>query len=78
MTSAFDIINDNIQRLAKERNFEVELTSETNLVGADFPFDSLDLATLVVEMQNRFDKNPFAEGFVNFTTVGELASLFEK
>lgn len=78
MTKAFDIINNNIQNLAKERNFTVDVTPDTVLVGADFPFDSLDLATLVVEMQRTLGKDPFDGGFIEFTTVAELVAIFEK
>jgi acyl carrier protein len=53
------------------------LTQETVLLGADLPLDSLDLATLIVTLEERTGREPFAEGFRMFHTLGELAALFE-
>ncbi|MGQ9370215.1 acyl carrier protein [Azospirillum sp. ST 5-10] len=48
----------------------------TRLLGGDLGIDSLDLATVVVELEERTGKDPFREGFVTFQTAGELAALY--
>lgn len=50
----------------------------TQLLGGDLPIDSLDLATLVRELEDVTGHDPFREGFINFRTVGELAQLYVK
>ena len=50
----------------------------TQLLGGGLPLDSLDLALLVVEMEEATGFDPFASGFVNFRTVGELAQLYQR
>jgi acyl carrier protein len=45
-------------------------------VGGSLGIDSLDLAGLVVDLQTSTGLDPFAAGFVNFRTAGELADLF--
>jgi hypothetical protein len=40
------------------------------------PIDSLDLAGLVVEMELLTGTDPFADGFINFNTIGEFAALY--
>jgi acyl carrier protein len=54
----------------------ITLTENISLLGGDTGIDSLDLAALVVELQDENEYDPFQEGFVNFNTAGELASLF--
>ena len=50
----------------------------TQLLGGYLPIDSLDLATLVRELEDVTGHDPFREGFINFRTVGELAQLYVK
>ncbi|AWK85493.1 hypothetical protein [Azospirillum thermophilum] len=52
------------------------LSPGTVFLGGDLPIDSLDLATLLVVLEQRTGRDPFREGFRQFTTVGELASLY--
>lgn len=54
----------------------VVLTRESPMWGAGGAMDSLDLAVLVVELEERIGKDPFKDGFVNFRTAGELADLY--
>jgi acyl carrier protein len=54
------------------------LTSETELLGGDLPIDSLDLAMLVREMEERVGFDPFQDGFIDFRTAGEMAKLYVK
>lgn len=46
------------------------------LLNGTLGIDSLDLATLVVELQDATGFDPFANGLINFRTVGQLADLF--
>ncbi len=52
------------------------LTEDTILLDGANPIDSLDLAQIVLELQSRTGRDPFEAGFIEFRTVGELASLF--
>ena len=52
-----------------------EIDGETFMLGGDLPIDSLDLATIVVELQALTGRDPFQDGFIHFRTVGELARL---
>ena len=38
--------------------------------------DSLDLAILVITLEDATELKPFENGFVMFETIGELISLF--
>ena len=53
-----------------------EIGADSVIIGGNIPIDSLDLATIVVELEAKTGKDPFAVGFQNFTTVGELAELY--
>ncbi|HYD70517.1 acyl carrier protein [Azospirillum sp.] len=52
------------------------LGSDTAFLDGDLPFDSLDLATLVVVLEQKTGRDPFREGLRQFRTVGELAALY--
>lgn len=54
-----------------------EIGADTVLLDGDLPIDSLDLATLVVALEEQTGREPFKAGFRMFKTVGELAILFE-
>lgn len=54
------------------------INADTVLLGGPLDIDSLDLATLVVALEEKTGLQPFREGFVLFHTAGELAALFEK
>jgi len=56
----------------------VVVDSTTSLLDGDSGFDSLDLAALVVELQSVTEYDPFDAGFIDFTTAGELATLFAR
>ncbi|HZH28325.1 MAG TPA: acyl carrier protein [Azospirillaceae bacterium] len=49
---------------------------DSQFLDGDLPMDSLDLATLLVMLEERTGRDPFREGFRSFTTVGELARLY--
>lgn len=52
------------------------LAPDTVFLGGALPIDSLDLATLLVVLEQRTGQDPFRAGFRQFTTVGELAALY--
>jgi len=52
------------------------VTAETVFLEGTLPFDSLDLATLVVALESATGCDPFRQGFRQFTTAGELARLY--
>ena len=54
-----------------------QLDASTALLGGDLPLDSLDLAGIVVELEQATGRDPFGGGFVEFQTVRELAELFD-
>jgi acyl carrier protein len=52
------------------------VVAETELLGGEIDIDSLDLATLVRELEEASGFDPFADGFIEFRTAGELAKLY--
>lgn len=54
------------------------VTADTELLGGDLAIDSLDLAMLVREMEERVGFDPFQDGFIDFRTAGEMAKLYVK
>ena len=76
-TEVCDRIQAIITRLLEQKGQPPVLLAETTrFLGADIPIDSLDLAVLVTELQTTTGRDPFAAGFRNFQTVGELAALY--
>ncbi len=53
-----------------------DMSAETVLLGSSLGIDSLDLATVVIQLTEATGRDPFEKGFVEFRTVGELADLF--
>ena len=53
-----------------------ELTANTEFL-KDTPMDSLDLATLLVNLEMELDQDPFRDGFKQFQTIQELADLYQ-
>ncbi len=52
------------------------LTADSIFLGGELPIDSLDLATLLVVLEQRTGQDPFRAGFRHFTSLGELAALY--
>ncbi|MCA0240642.1 MAG: phosphopantetheine-binding protein [Proteobacteria bacterium] len=71
------LIAELVQRILAERGQQAgPVNSQTRLLGGELDIDSLDLAAVVVELETRLGKDPFAGGFIEFRTVGELAALY--
>ena len=74
-----DLIRQFIDRTAVSKGLTApKIKSETMLLGGGVPIDSLDLAALVVELEQATGFDPFKAGFVNFRTAGELARLYRQ
>jgi acyl carrier protein len=72
-----EIIREFTARRCAERGLPLpEIAEETILLGDANGLDSVDLATLVFELQEVTGYDPFEQGFVGFRTAGELAHLF--
>lgn len=52
--------------------------ASTELLGGDLPINSLDLATIVSGLEEVCGFDPFAKGFIEFRTAGELAKLYAR
>jgi acyl carrier protein len=52
------------------------LSGSTNILQST-GIDSLELAEIVMRLEEATGKDPFRDGFINFQTVGELAALYE-
>ena len=63
--------------LANAKGVRIGTISEsTTLLGGNLPIDSLDLAALVVELEEITGCDPFQAGFPDFRTAGELSRLY--
>jgi acyl carrier protein len=52
------------------------IDANTELLDSDLAIDSLDLASLVRELEEVTGFDPFKDGFIEFRTAGELAKLY--
>lgn len=77
MLPLLDLINREVARiLADKGEAAASMAAETAFLDGPLPFDSLDLATLLVALEAETGKDPFRQGFRQFTTAGELARLY--
>ncbi len=76
-TTTEQIIDTIRQVMAQNGHEECDLSQETDILGGT-SLDSLALAELIVLLEEKTKKDPFANGFVNFRTIGELARLYDK
>jgi acyl carrier protein len=67
-----------IARICGERGLPAVALSDSDVLGeGGLELDSLDMATVVAELDAVLGKDPFAEGFPQFRTVGEFIRLYE-
>ncbi len=75
--TAFDMIQQELTQVLIEKGAVAPvIEADTPLLNGPLDIDSLDLATLVVTLEEKTGLTPFAQGFVLFHTAGELAKLF--
>ena len=75
--TALDLIHSEIAQILSDKGSPAgEVATDTPLLNGPLDIDSLDLATLVVTLEEKTGLTPFANGFVLFHTAGELAKLF--
>ena len=75
--TAFDLIRQELIQILSDKGAPFgEITPDLVLLNGPLDIDSLDLATLVVLLEEKTGKAPFSQGFVLFHTAGELAALF--
>jgi len=73
-----DLVTAETVKLLQQKGVDAtRVAASTRFLGGDVDMDSLDLATLIIELEEVSSKSPFRKGFREFSTVGELASLFE-
>ena len=70
-----------IGRLVNEKRANLGLAAiavspDDAVLDGDLEIDSLDLAAIIVELQEAVGRDPFADGFIEFRTIGELVELF--
>ena len=71
-----DLVIETINEvLVEEGHAQTSLTLDTNILN-DTDLDSMGLAIVVVQLEEKTGKDPFSEGFISFSTVGELARLY--
>ncbi len=69
ITAIERVLNENRTMMGLE---ELVIGADTQLVGE---VDSLDLASLILELETMTELAPFADGMVPFATAGDLADL---
>lgn len=77
MTNKLDLTIETIREVLQQNGRkETSLQPETDILG-ETSLDSLDLAQVIILLQEKTGKDPFSKGFINFKTVQELAALYE-
>jgi acyl carrier protein len=72
-------ISEIVQRILADKGLDARpITADTALLDGTVGIDSLDLAVLVRELEDVAGHDPFADGFIEFQTAGELAKLYIK
>jgi len=54
------------------------VSAASRMLGGELPIDSLDLATIVLQLDAETGQQPFKDGFIEFRTAGELAKLYSQ
>jgi acyl carrier protein len=75
--NTLNLIREELTQILTDKGSAVsDIKPDTLLLNGPLDIDSLDLATLVVVLEEKTGLTPFANGFVLFHTAGELAGLF--
>jgi len=79
IVSIFDLVVAELHALQQAKGLAPgHIEANSVMLGEALGIDSLDLATLVVSLEEHTGLHPFEEGFVMFKTVGELVQLFSR
>ena len=72
-----EFVYSELQKLRSNKGLPiVSFEFDDVLLDETMGIDSLDLAILVITLEEATGKHPFQNGFVMFETIGELISLF--
>lgn len=75
--AALAMIEEELARIVADKGTALPpVGPDTLALGGPLPIDSLDLATLLVVLEQRTGCDPFRAGFRQFQTLGELAALY--
>ena len=75
--NALNLIREELTQILTDKGASTgDINADMPLLSGPLEIDSLDLATLVVILEEKTGLTPFADGFVLFHTAGELAILF--
>ena len=73
-----EAIVEYINRIRTQKGLDIlSASNDTELIGENSGLDSLDLAVLITELEQKTGKDPFKDGFIMFRTIGELTTLYE-
>jgi acyl carrier protein len=76
-TEALQQIVKIVSQILEDKGADVPaITANTELLSGQLAIDSLDLAMMVSELEGVMGHDPFARGFIEFRTAGELAKLY--
>jgi len=83
MSDAYQLVLQHIEEIvgdiAEAKGLARPTVGESmQVLGGDLPIDSIDLASVVLELETRTGYDPFKAGFINFRQVGELARLYSR
>lgn len=67
-----------IQAVLRDKSHEPPPLNADTVVLSGAGLDSLDLAVVVIRLEERTGHDPFNAGFIHFRTIGELARLYER
>jgi acyl carrier protein len=76
--STVSIIIETIEAVLKNDGQVPPTLTPSTRVLAESGLHSISLAEVVVRLQDRLHKDPFKSGFKNFTTIQELADLYDR
>ncbi len=77
MSATLDRVIDQIKNVYANKGATPPALSSESVLGPEIGLESLDLAEIVVRLEEEFGNDPFAEGMVpNIRTIGDLSNLY--
>lgn len=77
MSATLDRVMVQIRAVYDNKGVEPPALSTSSVLGPEIGLESLDLAEIVVRLENEFGFDPFAEGVPEgVRTIGDLANLY--